>query len=55
MRVTAGLADGGTIDAAADLVHRLPVVRGGPGGGRLLFATCRHGDSLAGWVELPAG
>jgi hypothetical protein len=54
VRIVARAGGGGSIDVTAELVHRLPVVFGGPAGLRLLFASCRVGGRLAGWVELPS-
>jgi predicted heme/steroid binding protein len=42
-----------SISIAATVVHRLPVVRGGPAPGRLLLAACRTTSGESGWVELP--
>jgi hypothetical protein len=46
--------DGTRFEHELRLARRLPVVRGGPNPGRLLFASCRDGDALAGWLELPS-
>jgi hypothetical protein len=45
--------DGVRVERVLRIVQRLPVVRGGPRPGRVVFATCRDGDGLAGWLELP--
>src|SRR6185503_1823576 len=45
-------ADGTRLEVAAVVAHRLPVVPGEPGAGRVVFAACRHDDALAGWIAL---
>ena len=45
-------ADGTRLEIAAVSVHRLPVVPGEPGAGRVVFVACRHDDALAGWIAL---
>ncbi|MGH7895953.1 MAG: hypothetical protein ACREQL_14870, partial [Candidatus Binatia bacterium] len=53
LRLRGTSEDGASIGIDAEVLHRLPVVRGGPPPGRLLFAACRAASGLAGWVEIP--
>jgi hypothetical protein len=48
-----GDVGGAPLAVDADVLRRLPVVRGGPAPGRLLLVACRTETGAAGWAELP--